>query len=229
MVGWLRWSEVPLWRPRVRTVPVRGLSLLVVDLPPGRPDRRAVQGGKLLRRRGVRRAVLCPGLGEEDRLRALGLEPVDPLPLCRAAGAKLALALLEPIPVRLRRAALRGDRAGPEALGLARELCPRVGALELDFCRGEEELRAHLRALYGAACLHLGQGPSPQVSVELSPCPAPAGRALRLWGRPELRGLTLSGPERVPPGLEPLPFLELLWETGRLELSELRAEADRLE
>ena len=137
----------------------------------------------------------------------------------------LALFLLRDIPLRERRAALRGQTAGPEAWTLADTLCPRVGQLFLDFERGEEELGRYLRAAYGAVALHLGQSLAPQVSVELTPMPALDVPTLRLWGKPDLRGLTLAPLGELPPGLPLLPFLTLLWETGRVGPEELAVAA----
>ena len=54
-------------------------------------------------------------------------------------------------------------------------------------------------------------------AVELGPRPSQLERTLRLWGEPELLGLTIL------PEVE-LPFLELLWETGRIDRKELRVD-----
>ncbi|BDF67067.1 hypothetical protein CE91St43_10390 [Oscillospiraceae bacterium] len=222
MVGWIYWTGERRWRPRVEPQRVLGLPLLAVGLPAGGRGRRLRQGARALLRQGARRALAAPGFDGWEELREAGVSPVDPLPLCRAKGAGLALALLEHMPERRRAVALRGGRADETAWALAEELCPRVGALLLDLDRGEEELAAHLRGRYGAAPLHLGQGPAPAVSLELSPRNSPAGTPLRLWGEPELAGLTLGlGQEELPRELEPLPLLELLWETGRRTLEEI--------
>ena len=224
MVGWLCMTEEKGWFPRLETVRPLGQPLLRAALPPGRLPRRLKQGAQALSRREVRRVLLAPGLegGEAEEIVDLyGLQAVDPLALCRCKGADLALFLLGDIPLWERRAALRGETAGPEAWTLADALCPRVGQLFLDFEKGEEDLGRYLRAAYGAVCLHLGQGPFPQVSVELSPMPALDVPTLRLWGRPDLWGLTLAPTVELPPGLPVLPFLSLLWETGRVRPEEL--------
>ena len=45
---------------------------------------------------------------------------------------------------------------------------------------------------------------------------------MRLWGEPALEGLTVTLPGALlPQGLPELPFLELLWETGRVKVEEL--------
>lgn len=222
MVGWLNWSEKRGILPRVAPARPLGLPLLEAAVPPGRTERRLGQGARALRRRGVRRVLAAPGLEDEVLLERWGLAAVDILPLCRAMGGPLALFLLKEVPVRQRRAALRGEEVTPLAWALAQELCPRVGTLFLDFDRGEEALGIRLRSRFGAAALHLGQGPGPQVSLELAPRSTPAGEALKLWGEPDLGGLTLTlEGETLPRGLPEFPFLALLWETGRVREGDL--------
>lgn len=222
MVGWLRWSGERGMFPKLSTDRPLGLSMLTVDLPDGKPGCRLAQGAAALRRRGIRRAVLGPGLGEGKSLTEWGLAPVDPLPLCRALGAQLALAKLEGIPLRQRRVALRGVQADPVALTLAQSLCPRTGALLLDFDRGTEELSDHLRRRYGAAPLTLGAAPLPQVTLELGPRGNTLPGTLRLWGEPDLDGLELWCDLPIPADLPRPEAMTLLWEAGRLPLSAFR-------
>lgn len=217
MVGWLHWSDEKIWRTQVRETHILGFPLLEASLPAGDPKRRLRQGAKALARRGIRRVLLPAGLADEAVLTRYGLRPVDPLSLCRAKGAELALALLAGIPVRDRCMALRGERADGPARMLADALCPQVGALLLDFGRGEEALSNHLRSRYGAPPRSLGQGPPAQISVELAPCGEPVGRPLKLWGAPDLLGLELSIGADLPADLPPLFFLTLLWEGGRVK------------
>lgn len=222
MVGWLFWKDERRLHPRLEPRRVLDLPLAAVALPRGNPARRLRQGARILRRMSVRRALASADFTGWDILRAEGIFPVDPLPLCRAEGAELALTLLREYPPRLRTVALRGDVAGPEARRLACILCPQVGTLLLDLGRGEEELADELRGRYGAVPLHWGQGPLPQVTLELSSVQPGPGRVIRLWGEPELAGLTLTLPEaELPPELDPLPLLELLWETGRVGQKEI--------
>lgn len=224
MVGWLCPITEKHWFPVLESVRPLGQPLLRAALPPGKPLRRLKQGAKALVRRDLRRVLLAPGLeGPETAglLGRYGLTSLDPLPLCRVKGGDFALFLLKNIPIWERRVVLRGEVAGPEAWPLADALCPQVGQLFLDFGKGEEELARYLRSVYGAVALHLGQGLPPQVSVEFDPMPPLDIPALRLWGRPELCGLTLRPPEELPPDLPALPFLTLLWETGRIKPEEL--------
>lgn len=227
MVGYL--YELPegrkgLWsggRPQVEPVCVHGLRLLGAGLPPGSGLRQFDRGARALRKRGCGRVLTAPELRSPERKDILGrrgLVPIDPLPLCRAKAAALALALVEELPLRHRWVALRGENA-QTAWPAASALCPQVGMLLLDFDWGEEELAQRLRTVYGAAALDLRQGPPPQVSVEFAPRSPEAGRALRLWGAPNLAGCALSSG-----GVDDPPLLTLLWETGRLELRNITAQ-----
>lgn len=220
MVGWLRLTGERHLRPTVTPVQVLGYPLVEVSLPPGNLSRRLKQGAGALTRRGIRRVVTAPGLAGREELEALGLTPVDPLPLCVAKGRDMALFLLKDIPLRERRVAIRGDRAAGPAWELAHALCPETAALFLDFDRGEEELADSLRGRYGAAPQPLGQEVL-QLTLEFSPGPTSAGRTLRLWGEPGLAGLRLCPPGPVPPDLEELPLLTLLWEAGRMTAHEI--------
>ena len=219
MVGWLRWSGERGFFPKVSKDRPLGLSLLTAALPEGKTHRRLAQGATALRRQGVRRAVLAPGLGEKALLTQFGLQSVDPLPLCRALGAQLALARLERVPLRERRVALRGERADSVALALAQTLCPQTGALVLDFDRGREDLSDYLHRRYGAAPLTLGNAPFPQVTLELGPRENTLSGTLKLWGEPDLGGMELWCDLPIPADLPRLEVMTLLWEAGRMPLS----------
>ena len=43
-------------------------------------------------------------------------------------------------------------------------------------------------------------------------------RTFRLWGDPDLSGVELVPTSDLPPDLPPLPFMNLLWEAGRLPI-----------
>src|SRR5699024_9312565 len=73
---------------RVRPVPDRrelaGLPVLQLEVTEGRwALRRLDRGGRRLRRAGVRRVLTPAGFPHWGRLRALGLEPVEPWGLLR--------------------------------------------------------------------------------------------------------------------------------------------------
>lgn len=224
MVGYLYWTGERRLRPWLTDGRLWGLPLAVAALPPGRAERRLRQGARALRRMGVRRVLTPPGFDGWEVLRREGLVPVDPLPLCRAMAPRLALKLLAGIPLRERTVALRGEWAAPVA-PTACALCPRVGRLLLDFDRDGETLADTLRARYGVATMPLCQGARPQVSMEFSPRSALACPTLKLWGEPQLAGLFILPEEGELPGwVDPLPALELLWETGRIPLDALTVE-----
>lgn len=222
MVGWLRWSGERGLLPRISKDRPLGLNLLSAALPEGKPHRRLSQGASALRRRGIRRAVLSPELGPGRKLAEFGLQPVDPMPLCRALGAQLALARLKEVPIRERCVALRGEQADLVALTLAQSLCPQTGTLLLEFDRGGEDLARRLRWRYGAAPLSLSNAPPPQVTLEFSPREVSLPGTIRLWGEPDLDELEIWCDLEIPADLPCLPTLTLLWEAGRLPLSAFR-------
>ena len=220
MVAYLFCGDSRLRCPQPQRKLWLGAPVLWTQLPRDPSPRRQGRVGRRLRRLGARRAILSRELPEEAE-GWLGLPGVDPLPLCRAKGAELALTLLSDVPPRQRRVALVGEDAR-EGAPLALALSPRVGTLMLDFDRGEEALRQTLWARFGAVCLSPGQAPAPQVTVELSRREGSRGRVLRLWGQPDLAGLALALDRPLPPDVPTLPVLELLWETGRAAPEQIR-------
>lgn len=224
VVGYLYWSGERRFRPRLTAGRLWGLPLAVAALPPGRAERRLRQGAGVLRRKGVRRVLTPLGFDGWEVLRREGLAPVDPLPLCRAMAPRLALKLLAGIPLRERTVALRGDWAA-QAASAACALCPKVGRLLLDFDRDGEALADTLRARYGAATMPLRGEARAQVSVEFAPRGGLVCPTLKLWGEPELAGLSILPEEGELPGwVEPLSALTLLWETERIPLEALTVE-----
>lgn len=221
MVGWLHWSGERGFFPRLTREYPLGLSMLSAALPEGRPERRLSQGAKALRRSGVRRVVAAPGLEQRETLEAWGLTTVNSLPLCRAMGDRLALAMLQDIPLRERRVALRGDKVDLTAMNLALSLCPHTGLLLLDFDRGSEALCDCIHRRYGAAPLLLEKASPPQAVIELSPREDSLPGTLKLWGEPDLGRLELWADLPSLPGLPYMAALTLLWEAGRLPLSAL--------
>lgn len=203
--------------PKYEPICPGGLPVLRVALPLQYSSRRMAGMARRLYRKGIRRYLAhapAPALSP--------LTAIDPLPLCRAKGAQLLLDMVSKVPPWERCVALRGEAAEPEAWRIAEELCPQVGMLYLDFDRGEEALRRRLRERFGAAALHLGQGPAPQAALELAQRTVSLPQALRLWGEADLLGRTLLLKQPLPAELPQLPFLELLWETGRVELKEIQ-------
>lgn len=233
MVGWLREGET-LFFPRAHPTRILDFPLLEVALPPSRPgksgekqvksgEKQGVKGAKLLRKHGVFRALM-PQKWEEGAQKQ-GIFPVKALPLYQALGDRMCLKLLEKVPPRRRRVALRGEKVDAVARSLALALCPHA-TLILEFEEGETALAQQLQRTYGAPPLDRAWGESAQLVVELGP-PAeesslPQGaRRLKLWGEADLAGLTLGCLENLPPDLPQDPFLALLWENGRLKPGEI--------
>ena len=166
----------------------------------------------LLGRPGVREAVTCALNGSvlvcyegEGRAEALAAE-------IAAAGGQTAL--------------LPGDVSDPaQAAALVRaaeELCPRVRDLCLSVQTGGGELERYLHRQYGVALRPDWAGV--QAAIRFDPRAEEAGQAvLSLFGpEADLAGLAVSVPglERQKEG-QWLPLLEILWETGRLERTDL--------
>lgn len=222
MVALLRYDGRKRGRVRMRQVLHSGVVFLAVDLPKRMGGVRWRRLARSLRKRGARRAI---PVGEGPSPQRLGLVPVDPAPLCRSLAPAMTQALLAQIPLRCRRVALRGED-GRTAAALAQALCAQARTLLLDFDRGEEELARDLRGRLGIACPHLGQGEEPQMCLELAPRPTKGPCTVRLWGEPDLGGLTLTA-AAPPPGTPPLAFWTVLWETGRLRAEEIAVTLDR--
>lgn len=233
MVGWLREGET-LFFPRPNPSRILDFPLLEVALPPLKQgkngekeakngEKQGVRGAKILRKHGVFRALMPQKWGGGAQKQ--GLFPVQALPLYRALGGRMCLKLLEGVPPRRRRVALRGEKVDATARALALTLCPHA-TLILEFEEGETALAQQLQRTYGAPPLDPAWGASAQVAVELAPQAAeaplpPGGLKLKLWGEPDLAGLTLHYPEKLPPELPRDPFLALLWESGRLKPGEI--------
>lgn len=241
MVGWLREEDGAPFFPKAHPVRILDFPLLEVALPPAKPgksgerqrengekqrksgEKQGARGAKILKKQGIFRALM-PQKWEEGAKKQ-GLFPVRALPLYRALGDRLCLKLLEEVPPRRRRVALRGEKVDATARAMALALCPHT-ALILEFEEGEEPLAQQLQRTYGAPPLGPAWGAGAQVVVELAPpaaeTPLPPGTLkLKLWGEPDLAGLTLHYPEKLPPELPHDPFLALLWESGRLKLEEI--------
>lgn len=191
---------------------------LRISIPAGYPAFALRRRVKWLEKRGIRRYIADRELFPPKALEAYGLKEVDPLPLCRAKAAQLALALLPQAPY-LCRVSIGGERVDQTAIALAEALCPQVGTLYLDFDRGGEDLALHLRAAFGAAPQPPGR--TPHLAVELSHRKPLGERTLRLWGEPDLLGLSLTVPGGLPGRPDPLRHLTILWESGRCALSQI--------
>ena len=117
---------------------------------------------------------------------------------------------------------MRGSRAERDLVRAAEELCPRVRDLCLSVQTGGGELERYLHRQYGVALRPDWDGV--QAAIRFDPRAEEAGQAvLSLFGpEADLAGLAVSVPglERQKEG-QWLPLLEILWETGRLERTDL--------
>ena len=193
---------------KVVRAPLHGVPVLRVALDPEGfwARRRAGRAARRLVRQGAARVL------------------VDPLPLLRSCAAPMALALLrrqgeDPLRAAV---ALRGSRAERDLVRAAEELCPRVRDLCLSVQTGGGELERYLHRQYGVALRPDWDGV--QAAIRFDPRAEEAGQAvLSLFGpEADLAGLAVSVPglERQKEG-QWLPLLEILWETGRLERTDL--------
>ncbi|MEG2119709.1 MAG: hypothetical protein RRY53_05085, partial [Pseudoflavonifractor sp.] len=125
-----------------------GLPLLCVSVPvrSGTGERglraRMQSAGRLFEAYGVRRVLAAEDFPCWDLLAARGLRPVDPVPLCQAVAAKLALGLLSAkhVPPERATVALQGNRVTRPFFGAALDLAPRVRALTISAPVGGSEL-----------------------------------------------------------------------------------------
>lgn len=135
----------------------------------------------------------------------------------------MALALLRRQGEDPLRAAVACGGAGRSGIWsrAAEELCPRVRDLCLSVQTGGGELERYLHRQYGVAWRRTGRRPG---GHPLRSRAEEAGQAvLSLFGpETDLAGLAVSVPglERQKEG-QWLPLLEILWETGRLERTDL--------
>lgn len=220
MLGMLSWSEER--GVKAERVGLMGMPVLQVSFPGGGRWkkyhlRRAA--GKLARQ-GVRRVLVPVGFDRWQELERYGLCPVEPAPLYRAMADRLALAELARRGVENRRAcvALRGEHVDGDLERAARMLCPKVRTLLIQVDWGGERLSRELYRDFGAALQPEGR---PDVAVRFGGKEQPG--ELVLWGDLEHSGLELETEGKtLPEGVEPMPLLTALWQSGRLSLEELR-------
>ena len=207
---------------KMERVQLLGMPVLRVSLASGArwENRRLHRAARLLARQGVRRVLVPPKFNGWQELKKRGLRGVDPVPLYRAMADRLVLTQLERGGVENERAcvALRGDYVDADLERTARLLCPKVRTLIIQVEWGGERLTGELYRTFGAAPHPEGK---PDAVARFSGVGQPG--ELALCGRSELLGLELA-PESLalPEGLEAMPLLAALWQSGRLSLEELR-------
>lgn len=215
MLGLLRWTgERGVTTERAQLL---GLPVLQARLGAGGrwEEQRVRRAARLLARQGVRRVLVPLEFDHWQMLERRGLAGMDPLPLYRTMADQLVLAELERRGVPEQRAcvALRGEYADADLTRTARLLCPKVRALIIQADRGGERLARELYLEFGAVVPPCVEA---DAAVRFGGERQPG--ELVLCGKPELCGLELSVPElELPEGLEALPLLTALWQTGRLK------------
>ncbi len=223
---WDRWCTRGTGRgTKVVRAPLHGVPVLRVALDPEGfwARRRAGRAARRLVRQGAARVLVPEDFPFWEELSRAGLRPVDPLPLlgpapplwlwrcCAAKGGPAAGG-----------GGPAGSRAERDLVRAAEELCPRVRDLCLSVQTGGGELERYLHRQYGVALRPDWDGV--QAAIRFDPRAEEAGQAvLSLFGpEADLAGLAVSVPglERQKEG-QWLPLLEILWETGRLERTDL--------
>lgn len=229
MIGWLSLEARRGWRIREEELRLEGLRIwkVTVPLPEGlgpRGERRRLdRAARALRAAGCRRVVTEPHVSVWPVLEAAGLRRVDPGPLCRALADPLACAFLEVrgVPRQSAAVALLAERVDRSYFEAACTLCPQVRHLAIQAGQEGEALSHWLEREYGVPALAHGKGA--HVKLRFSPLSGPPGpNELVLCGPvPELGPLTICSPQPLPPELDPLPLLALLWEEGRAVLQDI--------
>ena len=220
MLGLLCWSEER--GVRLERAQLLGMPVLQVNLAPGGrwENRRLRRAARLLERQGVRRVLVPPEFHGWQELSKRGLRGVDPVSLYRAMADRLVMAGLERRGVENERACvvLRGEYVDADLERTARLLCPKVRTLIIQVEWGGERLARELYRTFGAAPQPEGR---PDTAVRFSG-EGQQGE-LVLCGQAELLGLGLDmDGSTLPEGLEAMPLLTALWQSGRLSLEELR-------
>lgn len=229
MVGWLSETERRGRRPAATLEDVEGVTLCRVDCPLGRRtsprarQRRLRRAARLLVRSGCRRVLTAPDFDGWPILEEAGLRRVEPGSLCAALAPRLALAWLEraSIPPERSTVALAGRRVDRALFEAAAALAPQVRRLAVEVPGGEgADLLACLGREYGLPALEGRTGAA--VTLCFSGAAGEGSGQLVLWGDVRLDGLILAGKSPLPPELDRLPLLELLWEEGVYKADEIQ-------
>ena len=216
MVGQLVWTGE--WRlgVRVREEEIRGVRVLLAELP-GRADqrgapRRQERGLRMLRQMGCRQ-LLEPG-GE--------LPSVPTRRLWQSVAAELTLSFFQRWGQRPEKAmvALSGDRITRPLFDACCRLIPAVRGIALTPCPGSEELAWWLERHYGVP-VSAGGG---DLTVRFQPGEGERGACLALGEeRPAPEGFTLAlREEGLPEDLPALPLMAAMQAAGRLKPEEIQ-------
>ena len=229
MVGWLTETQRRGWRPVLEVERRAGALMCRGDCPLGRRTSAAARRRRLLRTArslldaGCRRCLTAPTFDGWPVLAEAGLRPVEPGPLCAALAPRLALTWLRRagIPPEGATVALAGRRVDRALFEAAAALAPQVRRLAVEVPGGEgEDLLACLGREYGLPALEGRTGA--EVTLCFSGAEGEGSGQLVLWGDVQLDGLILAGKSSLPPELDRLPLLELLWEEGVYKADEIQ-------
>ena len=222
MLGRIAWT-----RQRVSLCPGRlwyGLPVVELHLDPeallfpwtsGRCYRKA---GEL----GVTRALAPRGFDHWDRLAAVGIRSVSPLPLLRGLGGPLAVAALHRNGTSPSAAcvALRGRRADRDMQEAAHYLVPRVRHLVIAAPEGGRELGEYINRHFGVPVLPPSE--TGDVGLCFSRKTGEEREQICLshegW---ELGTAVVSAPELREEDRTDLSVIEVLWERGKLAKTQI--------
>ena len=222
MVGWLVPGE-GLWRTAAEERDLMGVRVLAARVPrQGKTPGSWRKAARRLRREGCRPGVAPPAPPPWGPLPGGGGAPVPGGGQSAALAAPLILHLLEArgCPAERASVVLRGQRVDQALFHAAMELCPRVRRLAVWAGEEGEELARDLHRLWGLPVVTPGAGWKADVTAEFAKPTQPAD--LILWGeRPVLSGLTLGRKGGLPPDVDGLSLLALLWETHRVKTEDI--------
>lgn len=228
MVGVLELTQAGGRKPQLWEETLLGVRTLHAAVPAPervgerRLARRLERAAQAMHRAGIRRVLTSEQFPHWPRLLEAGLRPVDPEPFCQANAAGLVLAALAQNGVDPSGAtvSLGGGRVTRALYHAAEALCPKVRYLALDLPDGGE-LAEHLRWEYGVAVLT--RADMPDVALRFAPGESRGKTVLRLHGpQPDLSGLCPVSNRPLPPELDRLSLMALLWEMGDLPEERVR-------
>ncbi len=207
------------------------LTFLKVCLPGPKLRRRHIRRAvRVLRGNGVRRVLAPPEFPCWQQLAQGGILPVDTVPFLQGMSVPLAMAALERSGIMPERATvmLAGQTASKAFCDAAVDLCPLVQHLVIAAPTGGAALANYLRREFGLPLMEYCR--APHLILLFSEMPAepemPAETevpVLRLHSPAcGILGFDLRPKDMdLPPDCEALPFMAVLWETGRFTAKDI--------
>ncbi len=204
---------------------LEGIPVQTVYVPARAPTRRRIRkAALLLRRSGVHRTLAPPDFSDWPQLERFGVLPVDTVPFLQSMALPLTLSALAGSGVHPEHAVvlLAGRRASKAFCDAAVALCPRIQQIVISAPSGGAGLADYLRREYGLPVLQHSRAPHLILLFSAAELDSKAP-TFRLYSpAPELLGYSIR-PKTIPlpNGCEVLPFLAVLWESGRLTVSDI--------